>query len=293
MIDRGRAMLWLALAACLYLAACAGLFLMQDRLLYFPHRGAVAPEDWGLPEMRLVPLATADGLTVSSWYAPARDAGKPTLVMMHGNAGHPGFRAPKLRPLLEEGYGVLVVGYRGYAGNPGEPREAGLLADARAALDHLVGQGVSGSRVVLYGESLGCPLAVRLATERRVGALILEAPSTSIADVAAEKVPFFPVRLLLRDRYESLSRIPDIRTPLLVIHGERDTLVPARHGKALFAAAAEPKRGFWPEAAGHNDLHLHGSTEAIMDFLEDLARGFRPRATLEQETAKGTALVRR
>ena len=285
---------WLAGAAGLYLAATALLFLFQRKLLYFPHRGAVVPADYGVGDMRMVPVRTADGLTVSCWFRGPMQEGRPTVVLLPGNAGHLGIRAHKARALMDEGYGVLMVGYRGYGGNPGTPSEKGLVADARAALDFLVGLGISGTRMVMYGESLGSSIALQLAIERRAGVVVLEAPATSMSDVAAATVPFFPIRWLLLDRFDCLSRIAEIRSPLLIIHGERDTIVPIRFGRTLFERAAEPKRAHWLPDAGHNDLARHGSIQLVLDYLEELGRKgpAMPPPVIEQETRKGTGLVR-
>lgn len=152
----------------------------------------------------------------------------------------------------------------------GRPSERGLYADGRAALAFLESEGVPADHIVLFGESLGSAIAIHLAGEARVGALVLEAPFTSAVDVGRAAYPFLPVSWLLKDRYPSIEKIARIEAPLLIIHGEADRTVPVALGRRLLAMASEPKRGLFPAAAGHNDLSAHGSTEAGLEFLDGI-----------------------
>ena len=254
----------LALAYALLLAGCSA---VQRSLMYFPLHDLPSPVTVGVPEMEVVRLGTADGLELVSWYAGAAGPERPTIVYLHGNAGNIAGRAPKVRPFLDRGYGVLLVGYRGYGGNSGAPSEQGLIADGRAALDFLAARGVRPERTVLLGESLGSGVAVRLASERAVGAVILEAPFTSAADAGQRAYPLLPVKLLIKDRFDSLGRIDRVGAPLLIIHGEEDRVVPVAHGRRLLAAALAPKQGVFLLGAGHNDLLRHGSAEVALEFL--------------------------
>ncbi len=188
-------------------------------------------------------------------------------MYLHGNAGNIAGRAPKVRRFLDRGYGVLLVGYRGYGGNPGAPSEQGLMADGGAALDFLAARGVGAAHTVLLGESLGSAVAVALASARAVGAVILEAPFTSVAEVGQRAYPFLPVRLLIEDRFDSLDRIGRVEAPLLIVHGEEDRVVPVAQGRRLLAAAKAPKQGVFLPHAGHNDLLRHGSVEVALEFL--------------------------
>lgn len=216
--------------------------------------------------MREQTMPGADGLELGAWYAAAKP-GLPTLLYLHGNAGTLGGRAERVLPYLERGYGVLLVAYRGYGGNPGSPTEAGLYADARAHLDWLLGQGVPAEQVVLYGESLGAAVAVQLATERPLGALVLEAPFASILHSARDRFPLFAFDMLIRDKFASLDKIDRVQAPLFIIHGDQDRVTPQRFGRMLFEKAREPKEGFWPAGAGHNDLLDFGMVEAVTGFL--------------------------
>lgn len=284
----------LLFAVVAYLVAGFGLFVFQRHMVFQPDRTIQVPGDWRLPLFRVVTVTTADGLGIDGWYAPAA-ADRPTVVLFHGSGGHLGLREGRARVLHQAGYGVLLAGYRGYAGNPGWPSEKGLYADARAALDFLVGQGVSGRRLVLYGESLGCAVAVQMASERRVGAVILETPFTRLAEVVGRLLPLFPVALLLRDRFDLLSAVGGIQVPLLLLHGEKDRMVPVRLGRAVFAAASQPKQAVWLAQAGHTDMVAHGALETVLGFLNRLGKPVPvPPPTLEQPRAgRGRALVPR
>lgn len=247
---------WVGLVGCMYAA--------QRSLMYFP-AGDLPPPPPPFAEVR---LRTADGLDLVAWEA-APAPGRPIIVYFHGNGGSIAGRVFKVRPFVEAGYGVLLVSWRGYGGNPGSPSEEGLLADGRAALDHVGGR----APVVLLGESLGAAVAVRLAAERTPVAAILEAPFASAVSVGAEHYWWLPVRLLMKDRFESIRWIGEVTAPLLILHGERDGVVPVAHGRRLLAAANEPKRGVFLPEAGHNDLFEHGAAGIELEFLSRLRPG--------------------
>lgn len=254
-----------------YLVMASALFLFQRRLLYFPDASIPSPAAAGVAEMRPVIMQTADGLALRSWYKEA-PPGKPTIIFFHGNAGNIGSRGGKARPYLDAGYGLLLAEYRGYGGNPGKPTEEGLYADGRAALAFLAGEGVKPESTVLYGESLGSGAAVRMAAEMAqrmpAAALVLEAPFTSVTDVAAHHYPYMPVRWLNKDEFDSASRIAGVNCPLFVIHGEDDRTVPVKFGKKLLALARPPKESRWIAGAGHNEIYDFGGAGAVLDFLK-------------------------
>jgi uncharacterized protein len=253
-----------ALAA--YGGIVAVLFLLQRRLLYHPGRFRPMLADLAALGVGEVRLATRDGLDLLAWYLPPR-VGRPVIAYFHGNGGNIGYRAERLRRFAGEGFGVLLAEYRGYGGNPGAPSESGLFADGEAALDFLAREGIGPDRIVLWGESLGSGVAVYLAARRDVAALVLEAPFTSVAAAAQHHYPFVPAALLMRDRFDSLSRIAAVRAQLLVLHGERDRVVPAPMGKALLAAATAPKEGWFSPEAGHDNLARFGALEAAISFI--------------------------
>jgi fermentation-respiration switch protein FrsA (DUF1100 family) len=258
----------LGVVVAIYLMVLALLFSLQRRLVFVPNTQRPVLAEAGLdPAMRQVDLLTADGLRLLAWYRPP--AGNPgaLLLYLHGNAGHIGHRSDRIRPYLEVGFGVLLVEYRGYGGNPGRPSEAGFYADARAALDFLAQQGVTAERTVLYGESLGTGVAVQMAVERRCAALVLEAPYTSVTAVAQKRYWMFPVRRLVLDKFDSLSKIGRVGCPVFIMHGERDQIIPIRYGRELFQAAPEPKDARWFAEGNHTNFDEFGGPAAVLDFL--------------------------
>jgi fermentation-respiration switch protein FrsA (DUF1100 family) len=250
-----------------YMVVVGGLYLFQRQLLYFPDRSRPDLGELSARGFREVKLTTADGLELLSWYCPPPEGG-PVITYFHGNGGHIGYRAERLGRFARNGYGVLMLEYRGYGGNPGAPTEAGLSNDGEAALDFLAHERIAPNRIVVYGESLGSGVATHLAAQRQIAALILEAPFTSVAEVAQYHYPFLPVSLLVRDRFDSLSRIGTIKAPVLVLHGERDTVVPVRFGRALFDAAPKPKELWLAREAGHENLARFGALDAVCAFLQ-------------------------
>lgn len=263
-----RILLWSCLAAgVLYAIVVAGLYTVQRRLLFVPDTNTPDPAGVGVPGVAVVRVPTADGLSLLAWYVPPVQPTGFTVLLLHGNAGNIANRAGRLRAFQQIGWGVLLLEYRGYGGNPGSPSEDGLVLDAQAGLAELHRRGVRAERILLWGESLGSGLAVRLASENPVAAVLLDAPYTSIADAAQGQYPFVPVRLLLKDRFESLSRIPRVRAPILVMQGSADRLVPPAMGRAMIAAAKGPTELWVAEGAGHEDLGPYGAIQAAAAFV--------------------------
>lgn len=247
--------------------------LLQRKLMYFPDAQPFVPVAWALPELEPLPVATADGLSLLSWYRAPYAQGKPTVVFFQGNAGHLGHRDYKIKPWLNEGYGVLLVGYRGYGGNTGAPSEQGLYRDARAAIDSVLAKGAAVGSLVFYGESLGTGVATQMATEYQAAGLVLESPFTAMTDVGAERFPWVPVRWILIDRYETLTKIASVHMPLLLLHGERDAVVPVKFGRQVFAAANPPKHAAYFPQAGHNDVYTAEAQRQVIDFMARLSTG--------------------
>ena len=264
-----RASGWFITLAAVYLVFIASMGLMQKRLMYFPDSSRFVPSEWALDELKPLHVISDDGLETTSWYRPAQKHDKFTIIFFQGNAGHLGYRNYKVRPWLDAGYGVLMVGYRGFS-NPGSPSEAGLYNDAKAAIEALKKQGLSEKSFILYGESMGTGVATQMATEFDASALILESPYTSVPDVGADRYPMVPVHWLLRDKYDSLSKIKDVHMPLLLLHGEEDDVVPTKFGKQLFAAANEPKQAEYVPGAGHNNVYNLRVQQVILNFIAKL-----------------------
>lgn len=261
----------LLIVAAVYGVIVAVVFFGQRAMMYFPGPPLPPPAHAGAPDMKSVSLRTADGLSLLAWYVPPQD-GNAVVVLFHGNAGNVAIRVGKTTGVRAAGGGVLLVEYRGYGGNPGKPSEDGLYTDGRAALDFLSVQGIAPAQIVLYGESLGGGVAVRMAYEMAdrgtpVAALVLEATFSSASDLAQHHYPFLPVRWLLRDRYPSRDIIADIRTPLFMAHGEQDQIAPLAFARSLFDAARDPKSLHVVATGHHNDLEIKGVPEAVLGFL--------------------------
>ncbi len=262
-----------ALALGLYLAAVGALYAFQRSLMYPADPSPVDAAAAGVPGLGAVTLETADGERLAAWSVPASE-GRPSILYFHGNGGNlerPG-RLARFRALTAAGYGLLAVSYRGYGGSTGTPSEDGLARDAEAAYAALAAR-VPPENIVLYGESLGTGVAIRLATERPVAALVLEAPYLSTRAVAELRYPFAPVGALMKDQFRSDLRIVRVSAPVLVLHGERDAVVPFAQGQALFRLANEPKRFVRFPAGSHENLPSLGSIEEIDAFLEEVAAG--------------------
>lgn len=255
------------MSAALYVLVVAAAWMGQRHLMYIPNATRVAPASLGLAGAVEQVLEAPDGARLVAWRAPAKN-GRPTILYFHGNAGNLAGRADRFARYQALGFGLLMMSWRGYSGSTGKPTEASNVADARLAYDTLVAAGVSPKDIVLYGESLGSGVAVQLAAERPVGAIVLDAPYTSIVDVALLSYPYLPVRPLLLDRYESEQHIKRVTAPVLVLHGERDAVIPARMGKDLYRIAPEPKRLVLFPDGGHVDLDNYGAVDVVNTWLE-------------------------
>ncbi len=264
-----RASGWFVTLAAVYLVFVASMGLMQKKLMYFPDATRFVASEWALEELKPLQVTAEDGLTTTSWYRPALKHDKFTIVFFQGNAGHLGYRNYKVRPWLDAGYGVLMVGYRGFS-NPGSPSEKGLYNDASAAIEAVRAQGLPEKAFVFYGESMGTGVATQMATEYDASALILESPYTSVPDVGADRYPLVPVHWLLVDKFDSLSKISSVHMPLLLLHGEQDDVVPTKFGKQLFAAANEPKQAIYVPDAGHNNVYNLRVQQAVLSFIGKL-----------------------
>lgn len=268
----------------LVVVAVAGTAARQTRLLdrqfvFFPERDlAGTPAEVGL-EYQDVRLSTVTGEGLHGWFVPGD--GETTLLWFHGNAGNIGGRVDNLLMLHDAlGVSVFIFDYRGYGESEGTPSEAAMYEDAEAALEFLRSEkGLDPAEsVVLFGRSLGGAVAVEMAARHRVRGVIVESTFTSVRDMARKAYPFLPSRLLVRmleSRFDALSRIPEVRSPVLVLHGDRDDLVPVELGRKLFDAANEPKSFYLIEGASHNDTHLVGGRQyldALRAFIEDPSR---------------------
>jgi hypothetical protein len=259
---------------CFYFAMLASMYIGQRKMMYYPDPNRQSLAAFRAEDMNVVTIDTADGLELEAWYK-APEENKPVIVVFHGNASHMGMSAWKVRDFVDKGYGALLPAYRGYAGNPGKPNEKGFYLDGRATIEFLLDKGYEQNNIVLLGESLGSGIAVEIAARhyKDLRAIILESPYTSFPDLARKHYPFVPlVDILVRDQYKSIDKISAIHSPLLVVHGKRDMIVPYEFGKMLFEKANEPKHMLSLDGAGHNDLYLHGASQKIIAFLEQISK---------------------
>ena len=173
-------------------------------------------------------------------------------------------------PYIQAGYGFLLVEYPGYSSQPGEPTEASLYATGRAFIQGLAAAGIPAGRLVLMGYSLGTGIATELATEFPVGGLVLMAPFLSMGDMAQQRFPYFPAKLLVRDRYDNQRKIAEVHAPLLITNGGEDEVIPPVQGRTLFALANEPKQFFFAPEAGHNTLFDSGFVPVSLAWLGEL-----------------------
>lgn len=248
------------LALALTVGAVAGAVVaFEDSFIYFPARPLdLTPSELGL-SFEEAWLTAEDGVRIHGWFLPARGS-RFTVLFAHGNAGNIGHRLDRARLMLSRlATDVFLFDYRGYGRSEGSPGEEGTYRDARAAHDYLVGgRGIRPERLVLFGESLGSAVVLDLALSRPCRGLVLETPFASVADMAREVLPILPVGKLLRTKYDNRAKAARLEVPLLVLHGDRDSVVPYAQGRRVFEAAPEPKRFFRIPGADHNDTYLTG-----------------------------------
>jgi fermentation-respiration switch protein FrsA (DUF1100 family) len=249
-----------------YLGGLVVLFFMQRAFLFpIPQTARTAPDAAGFPEAEEHILTTADGEKVICWHVPAKP-GHAVVIYFPGNGDFLAGLVGRLRGITADGTGLVALSYRGYAGSGGRPSERGLLWDAAAAYAFTAAR-YSADRIVVWGFSLGSGVAVALAADQPVGKLILEAPYTSMADVAASLYRIVPVRWLMRDQFRSDERIARVTAPLLIMHGTRDSTISISFGERLFALAREPKQFVRFPEGGHNNLDDYGAIEIARHFI--------------------------
>ncbi|MEA3546234.1 MAG: alpha/beta hydrolase [Thermodesulfobacteriota bacterium] len=214
----------------------------------------MSPVDVGLP-YESVKLVTSDNVQLDGWYIPAPHA-RGVVLFCHGNAGNISHRLESLLLFNKLGFSTLIFDYRGYGRSQGKPSEQGMYKDAEIAWQHLTQErGVPPPQIILFGRSLGAAVTAHLATIHTPAALILESCFTSVPDIAADLYPFLPVRLLSRLDYNAIKKLENVPCPVLIAHSPNDEIIPYKHGRALYAAAKEPKR-FLELRGGHNDGFL-------------------------------------
>ena len=254
----------------------AGLLVRERQFIFSPSRVLEAkPTDYGLnaEELRVV---SADGTALHGWWIHGQ--GERVLIWYQGNAGNISHRLETARVFVERlGVDIVLVDYRGYGLSEGTPEETGLYVDGLAIYDATIRRGFDPERLLLFGRSLGAAVAVEVALNRPAAGLVLETPFRSVRAMARSMYPFVP-SFLIRTRLDNEGKISQIRMPKLILHGDRDNLVPISHGRTLFELALPPKRFFAIPGASHNDTHVvdgRGYFEAWEQFLSETGLGSR------------------
>ena len=249
------------------------LYWIANRSVYFPWQ---YPRGYWDEEDRLhavdVFLTTPDGIRIHGWRVENHGSGLITLFL-HGNAGNITHRVPVVQEIASAGSSVLIIDYRGYGKSTGRPSEKGLYTDAKTAYRYLREQGFQPNQIIIHGESLGTAVAVDLASRDPCAGLVLEAPFSSARAVAAKILPLLGPCLIWC--YDSISKIARVRTPVLIIHGDQDQIIPLALGQALFEAAHEPKSMWIIPGAGHNDIQATAGPQyrgRLQAFYEGLNR---------------------
>ncbi len=243
------------------------LFLLQNKMLYKTDPHVVTPQAIGLKGVQARWITAQDGTKLVIWAAQAKPD-KPTILFFPGHSDTLAHHAARFCAFLGEGWGLRALSYRGYGGSEGEPSEKNIISDALLLYKKTIKEGITPQNLILYGDSLGTGVAVQIAAARPAAALILEAPYSSITEVAESRY-LVPANLLLRDQYRSIDFIDKISMPLLWLHGKQDRTVPFRFGEKLFDRAHKPKQAaIFPEG-GHDNLYEYGAFEKVRDFVEE------------------------
>jgi fermentation-respiration switch protein FrsA (DUF1100 family) len=247
--------------------------IFEDHFIYFPSKypQGIYEDSHIVPGRIDCWFTTEDGVRLHAWYAAAESA-LATIVLSHGNAGNISHRIYLMRHLLRSGLNVLMYDYRGYGRSEGTPSEEGIYRDGRAAFDYAASLStVDSSKIILWGTSLGGAVAVEVATQRPAAGVILESTFTSARDVARVAYPFLPVKFVIRAKFDSIGKIGKVRAPLLVMHGDQDSIIPIELGRKLYEAAPEPKEFYTIVGADHNDTYLVGADayfEKVRQFIQ-------------------------
>ncbi len=237
-----------------YLGVIAYIGLSQRSLMYFPDKAVKELNEYNLGATQETMLTTKDGVKIHTWYHLPSKQGMPMVIYLHGNSGHLGKRELKYKELIDMGYGLIAISWRGFGKSEGEQSEEGLYNDARTSIEFLKQLGFNTEDTIIIGESLGSGLAVKMATENKFKGVFLITPYTSIADRAQEIYWYLPVKMLIKDNYKNLEFIDQINSPVLIVHGTEDDIIPHSHSEQLIDKAQEPKRLIIYPNKGHNNL---------------------------------------
>ena len=253
----------------IYFLVLVFLYFYQRNLLYHPNENNYS-EDKILVDIENVRIKTSDNIELLGWYHEKNLKDFKTLIFFHGNAGSLENRIHKLNHFRDMNINFLIIAWRGFSGNNGNPSEQGLYEDGKSAIDWLIKKGVSEKNLILYGESLGTGVATHLAQNKNFAGVILETPFTSMIDAAKKFYPYIPVKLLLKDKFENYKKIKNINSPILIMHGEVDQLVPFSMGKKIYEIANEPKYSYFTKYDNHMMEYDENLVLALKSFFKSL-----------------------
>ncbi len=244
-------------------------YVFQRNLLYHPAENNYSG-DKILVEVEKINIKTQDNIQLVSWYHKKNLNNYKTILFLHGNAGSLENRIHKINHFKDMNVNFLIVAWRGFSGNKGKPTEKGLYEDARSAVRWLKFNGVEENNIIIYGESLGTGVATEIAQNKNFAGVILESPFTSMIDAGKDKYPYLNVRLLLKDKYESDKKIKNIKSPVLIMHGKVDNIVPFYMGKKMYELANEPKYYYFSKYDYHMIEYNVKLLKALKDFVSSL-----------------------
>ena len=237
-------------AIVIYLILLTLIYINQRKLLYLPSENNYLDDPINFTYNEFFIEVDKD-VKIKSWLIEKDLKKYKTILFLHGNAGNLFNRSYKLNRLNELNLNVLIISWRSFSGNLGEPNETNLYGDAKKAVKWLNDRGVETKNIILYGESLGTGVAVEIGQTNKFNSIILESPYTSMVKAAKIYYPYLPVNLLLKDKYNSEKKIKNIKTPILIMHGKKDNIVPFYMGKKLFETANKPKKFLQIEEDDH------------------------------------------
>ena len=250
-----------------YIVLIIFIYFYQRNLLYHPSENNYQNDKIQFNYDEIF-IKVNDEIHLKSWIIKKDFKKLKTLLIFHGNAGHLSNRIYKLNELYKLDINILLISWRGFSGNKGSPTENNLYQDAEASIQWLNEKGVNNNQIILYGESLGSGVAVEIGKENNFNSIILESPFTSIENSAKIYYPYLPVKLLLKDRYDSINKIKMINTPILIMHGKKDDVVPFSMGKELFEKANSPKHSYFTPDDDHMMEFNSSLLQKIKNFIE-------------------------
>ena len=253
----------------IYLFILISTYLFQRNLLYHPTENNYSGDQL-LVSVEKIKIKTKDNIELLSWYHNKNNNDYKTILFLHGNAGTLENRIHKINHFKDMNINFLLVAWRGFSGNKGKPTEKNLYEDARSAVQWLESKGIKKNNIIIYGESLGTGVATEIAQNKNFAGIILESPFTSMIDAGRDKYPYLPVRLLLKDKYESNKKLRNINSPILIMHGKVDNIVPFHMGKKMYELANEPKYSYFSEYDDHMMEYNEKLLKALKDFINSL-----------------------